>query len=265
MIRLSTATLSFRRTAMTNMYDEAIAQVPRLGQRWLDVNLWEPAMFTDATWVRTLRARLDDAGIRVSSLQGGGAFGVADAAGLEHPVTLRRHAIEAAHLLGCTVVAASGPLRQGSEVGAVIRFLERFAPYAEESGIAHALEPHWRNRIEGIEDYQAIFAAIDSPAYGIALDTGHLFAAGVDIDGLLDRFIDRVMILHLKDADRPATHDFVPFGAGKIDNRGIIRRCAAHGFDGFAVLELEAPDMEYCLVYLAQAYEHFAECTAAVG
>jgi len=81
----------------------------------------------------------------------------------------------------------------------------------------------------------------------------------VSIDSLLDEFVARVAVLHLKDAGRPA-HDFVPFGRGRIDNCGIIRRCATSGFDGFAVLELEVPDMEHCLTYLAEAYERFASC-----
>ncbi len=80
---------------------------------------------------------------------------------------------------------------------------------------------------------------------------------------MLDRFVDRVMVLHLKDADRPGTHDFVPFGRGEIDNRAIIRRCAAAGFDGFAALELEVPDMERCLTYLAEGYAHFAPVVEA--
>ena len=261
MVRLSTATLSVRRLPGIDMYAEAIEQLPRLGQRWLDINLWDPALFTDAGWVRQLRARLDAAGLRVSSIQGGGRFGAGDPADGERQLDLRRHAIEAAQMLGGAVIAASGPPRAGHTIDDVIRFLERFAPIAEASGLTHALEPHWQNRIETIADYEAIFAAVPSPAYGIALDTGHLFAAGVSIDGLLDRFLDRVAILHLKDADRPATHDFVPFGTGLIDNRGIIQRCAQHGEAGFAVLELEVPDMENCLTYLAQAYQHFGDCT----
>jgi len=67
-------------------------------------------------------------------------------------------------------------------------------------------------------------------------------------------------VVHLKDGDRPATHDFVPYGRGKIDNCGIIRRCAVSGFDGFAVIELEVPDMANCLTYLAEAYRYFADC-----
>ena len=261
MIRLSTATLSFRRwlpAGSGDMYAEAIEQMPRLGQRYVDLNLWDAALFTDAAWLREMRRRLDDAGIVVSSLQGAGRFGDPDPAEAERQVELRKWGIEAAHVVGCDVIAASGPRREGSRIEDVIAFLERFAPIAEASGVRHALEPHWQNRIEDVEDYRAIFAAVKSPVYGIALDTGHLYAAGASIDAVLDAFVDRVQVLHLKDADRPATHDFAPFGRGQIDNRAIIRRCAAAGFDGFAVLELEVPDMANCVAYLADGYEHFA-------
>lgn len=261
MVKLTTATLSFRRTPAVNMYDEAIIQLPRFGQRYIDINLWEPALFTDPAWLHGLRRRLDDAGLIVSSLQGGGRFGGTDPADAERQFELRRYAIEAAHVLGAPLIAASGPTRASGDLATLIDFLERFAPIAADSGIAHALEPHWQNRIETIEDYRTIYAAAGTAGYGIALDTGHLFAAEVAIDRLLDEWIDRVMILHLKDGDRPATHDFVPFGTGLIDNRAIIRRCAAHGFTGFASLELEVPDMENCLTYLADAYRHFADCT----
>jgi len=264
MVRLSTATLSFRHWlpgGSGDMYAEAIQHLPRLGQRHVDLNLWDAALFTDATWLRDLKHRLDDAGLVVSSLQGAGRFGDSDPAEAERQVELRKWGIEAAHVLGCGVIAASGPRREGSRIEDVISFLERFAPVAEASGVQHALEPHWHNRIEDVEDYRAIFAAVPSPVYGIALDTGHLYAAGASIDAVLDVFMDRIQVLHLKDADRPATHDFVPFGRGKIDNRGIIRRCAAAGFDGFAVLELEVPDMANCLAYLAEAYEHFTDST----
>ncbi len=267
MVRLSTATLSFRRWlpgGEGDMYAEAIEQLPRLGQRYVDLNLWDPALFTDPAWVRDTRRRIDDAGLVVSSLQGGGRFGDPDSGEADRQIELRRRAIDAAHIFGCAVIAASGPKREGSTIADVTRFLERFGPIAEASGVKHALEPHWHNRIEDVADYRAIFAAVDSPAYGNALDTGHRYAAGVSIDQLLDAFIDRVQVLHLKDADRPATHDFAPFGRGKIDNRGIIRRCAANGFDGFAVVELEVPDMENCLTYLAEAYQHLAADTVSV-
>jgi myo-inositol catabolism protein IolH len=239
------------------MYAEAIANLPRLGQRYVDLNLWDADLFTDPAWRRDLRRRLDDAGLVVSSLQGGGRFGGVDAADAERQLELRRHGIAAAHDFGCDVIAATGPPRAGQSIEDVIRFLERLAPIAEASGVTHALEPHWQNRIEDLDDYRAIFAAVDSPAYAVALDTGHLFAAGVSIDRLLDELVDRVAVLHLKDGDRPASHDFVPFGRGAIDNRAVIRRCQASGFDGFAVIELEVPDMENCLAYLTEAYEHF--------
>ena len=259
MVRLTTATLSFRRAPGVDMYAETIASLPGLGQRRVDVNLWDPALFTNLAWVRDLRRRLDDAGLEVTSVQGGGRFGAVNAVEMDRQLELRQRAIEATQILGATVIAATGPPRADSRIDDVIRFLERFAKIAEASDLAHAIEPHWQNRIEDIDDYAAIFAAVDSSIYGIALDTGHLFAAGVDIDRFLDRFIDRVQILHLKDGDRPFTHDFVPFGAGRIDNHGIIRRCAAAGFDGYAGIELEVPDMEHCLTYLAQAYEYFAD------
>jgi sugar phosphate isomerase/epimerase len=259
-IRLSTATLSFRRwlpDGTGDMYAEAIEQLPKLGQRYVDLNLWDAGLFTDAAWLRGLKRRLDDAGLAVSSLQGAGRFGDPDPAEADRQVELRKWGIEAAHVFGCDVIAASGPRREGSRIEDVIAFLEEFAPVAEASGVRHALEPHWQNRIEDVEDYRAIFAAVPSPVYGIALDTGHLYAAGASIDAVLDAFVGRVQVLHLKDADRPASHDFAPFGRGEIDNRAIIRRCAAAGFDGFAVLELEVPDMANCLAYLAEGYEHF--------
>jgi myo-inositol catabolism protein IolH len=265
MIRLTTATLSFRRWlphGQGDMYAETIEQLPKLGQRYVDVNLWDPALFTDEAWVRDLRRRLDAAGLVVSSVQGGGRFGDPDPAEAERQVELRKRSIEATRILGADVIAASGPRREGSAIEDVVRFVERFAPIAEASGVRHAIEPHWENRVEDVHDYEAIFAAVPSPVYGIALDTGHLYAAGASIDAVLDRFMDRVMVLHLKDADRPGTHDFAPFGRGKIDNLAIIRRCAAAGFDGFAALELEVPDMENCLTYLAEGYRHFAPVAA---
>lgn len=261
MVRLTTATLSFRRwlpRGQGDMYAETIEQLPRLGQRYVDVNLWDPALFADAAWVRDLRRRFDAAGLVVSSVQGGGRFGDPDPAEAERQLELRQRAIEATRILGADLIAATGPRREGSSIEDVVRFLARFAPIAEASGVRHAIEPHWQNRIEDVDDYAAIFAAVPSPAYGIALDTGHLYAAGASIDAVLDRFVDRVMVIHLKDADRPGTHDFAPFGRGTIDNLGIIRRCAAAGFDGFAALELEVPDMENCLTYLAEGYRHFA-------
>jgi sugar phosphate isomerase/epimerase len=264
MIRLTTATLSFRRWlphGQGDMYAEAIEQLPKLGQRRVDVNLWDAALFTDEAWVRDLRRRLDDAGLTVTSVQGGGRFGDPDPGEAERQHELRNRAIAATMILGADLIAASGPRREGSQITDVTRFLEKFAPVAESSGVRHALEPHWQNRIEDVADYAAIFAAVPSPAYGIALDTGHLYAAGASIDAVLDRFMDRLMVLHLKDGDRPGTHDFAPFGRGEIDNRAIVERCARAGFDGFAVLELEVPDMERCLTYLREAYAHFAPVT----
>src|SRR4051812_45857449 len=109
MIRLSTATLSFRRWlpgGQGDMYAEAIEQLPRLGQRYVDLNLWDPALFTDRGWLADLKRRLDAAGLVVSSLQGAGRFGDPDPAEAERQVELRKWGIEAAQLFGCGVVAA---------------------------------------------------------------------------------------------------------------------------------------------------------------
>ncbi|WP_114948428.1 mannonate dehydratase [Microvirga calopogonii] len=89
----------------------------------------------------------------------------------------------------------------------LIRFLEAIIPTAEKVGIRMAIHPDdpprpllGLPRIAGsMEDFEAIFTAVDSPANGLTFCTGSLGANPKnDPAAIAERFADRIYFAHLR-------------------------------------------------------------------
>jgi sugar phosphate isomerase/epimerase len=94
---------------------------------------------------------------------------------------------------------------------------------------------HAGNRLQGLEDYQAVMPHVHERAK-ILLDTGHLLTAGEDILRFAETFADRIGLVHLRDqkGDTP-----VPFGEGDLPFEELIQILKGVGYDGTLVIELE--------------------------
>src|SRR5262249_56829518 len=115
--------------------------------------------------------------------------------------------------------------------------------------------------IQFLEDYEAIFAEIDSPQVGITLDSGHFHSAAVDWRRLIARFSDRILNFHVK--DHLGTQS-VPLGAGEVDLRGYLEALLGIGYQGALAVELEVADLENLPRYTAEAYDTMRQLVVEV-
>ncbi len=124
------------------------------------------------------------------------------------------------------------------------------AALAAERGIIFALHPHVGTLIETADQVTRALAATD---VGWCLDTGHLLIGGTDPAAFAREHGDRITHVHLKDVDEAVAAElragrltllqatrqglFVPLGRGGAPVRAVLEALAAHGYDGWLVLE----------------------------
>jgi inosose dehydratase len=127
---------------------------------------------------------------------------------------------------------------------------------AAESGLTFALHPHAGSYVEFGDEIE--WAAQRAP---LCLDTGHLVYAGLDPVAEIERYRDRLALLHLKDVDPAvlrrgedfwtavAAGVFCPLGRGVVDLDGVLAHARVswatveqdrRGTDGDPVADLRA-------------------------
>lgn len=128
--------------------------------------------------------------------------------------------------------------------------LERIKERAAARGVTACVHPHWGTMIQNADEVERL---LTESAMNLCLDTGHLACGGADVVDLVDRYADRVDIVHAKDIHASMTGKlltgeftwsqgikagmFAPLGQGDIDFAAIVRRLSEAGFDGYYVLE----------------------------
>jgi len=128
------------------------------------------------------------------------------------------------------------------------RAMGRLRELAEEAAgrdVVISLETH-PPYCQNADDMLATMAATDHSHLGINLDTANIFYynEGRDSADELDRVIDHVVSLHLKDTDGGfKSAQFPPLGEGVVQFERIFATLDAAGFDGPLTLELEGPLM----------------------
>jgi mannonate dehydratase len=116
----------------------------------------------------------------------------------------------------------------------LIEFLERVAPAAEAAGVKLTLHPDDPPRAmfglpriaSNVEDYQALFDAVPTPANGMCFCTGSLGASPVnDLATIAQRFAPRIYFAHLRSTRREADGSFYESDHldGDFDMIGVLR------------------------------------------
>lgn len=127
----------------------------------------------------------------------------------------------------------------------MIEVLKQLAPAAEDMGVLVLLENHANNVLETIQDYEEIFAAIDSPNVGMCLDTGHFEGVGISLIDVVNTFPHRILHVDLKDCRKfGAGHDTVVFGEGETDFDAFLNHLLSKGYHGYLVVDNGRTDGE---------------------
>jgi sugar phosphate isomerase/epimerase len=187
---------------------------------------------------RDLGARVADHGLTLAGLHLG-AIMTAPEAKYRALVDYTKRAIDVAAELGAGIVVTGGPDRATEPFDPFLDALETLAPHLAGTPVRLALENHYFNSLQFIEDYDYVFRRVDSPSIGITLDTGHFTSAGVDPAAVAARFTDKIFHVHIK--DHIGTQS-VALGTGETNNVGMARVLKAAGYTGYLSQELEVAD-----------------------
>jgi len=239
--RLSVATICFDGFGDEN-FEPTFAHAPALGVRDIELNAWYPRSLTPGGLASVLH-RCAEHGLRPATLQVSPFAPGPDSADLTRETTRWMWLFEAAERLGVRIVKATGARRtERGGLAAVIDLLRQIAPVAAERGLTIAAENHFGNVLEHPADYEDLFAAVDSPALGMCLDTGHFAASGHDPAVVARQFANRLVHVDLKDCAAPGADRFVRFGEGVVDFDATLSTVVRAGYTGYLVIELPLID-----------------------
>jgi len=262
-VELAVATICFDGFA-NKKHEPAFRQVPQLGVRNVEFNVWYPEVITP-NYLATVKSRCAAAGLKPVSVQGSG-FGGEGASGVLKDVGHKLALMYGARDLGCRRVKCTGAER-GTQGGlkSVIEVCKELAPAAKELDQIVLLENHAKNVLETIADYEEIFAAIDSPHVGMCCDVAHFWGTGIDPLAVIEKFSSRILHVDLKDnRTKGGGHDVVPYGEGITDFKAILDLLRAKNYRGYLLIEQAWREpREPVLPSLAKGRDLFAPYTTS--
>lgn len=223
-------------------HEPAMEFIPQFGFKNVELNLWYPDQITPS-YIARLKQRCADAGLKPISVQGS-SFGAEGRHAVMKDYSHKLLMMQYARQLGCHIVKFTGAKRgtQG-ELKSIIQVCKELAPAAEEMGVLVTLENHTGNNLEMIEDYEAIFDAIDSSNIGLCLDTGHFEGSGIRLGEVVKRLHSRAFHVDLKDCEAFGKgHKTVPFGEGTTDFDAFLSQLMNTGYQGYLVIEQAWPE-----------------------
>lgn len=154
-----------------------------------------------------------------------------------------RHAIEMAAALGSDCVSIwSGILRDDiGEEEAFERLLASLGPVVQHAialGVTIGFEPEPGMFVDSMERFHILSETINSPAFQLTLDVGHLHCQGeTPIAKHIQRWADSLVNVHIEDM-RAGVHEHLMFGEGEIEFPPILRALRDANYLGGVHVEL---------------------------
>jgi inosose dehydratase len=224
------------------------------GVSWIHGLGYQPhvALYEDPALLRKRMARYG-----VSFSQVDAAFPLSGPEGLTRGVAYVQKSIAWAKLAGCPCVDTTDGLHQPTAynderaLDLMAFAYEQILTTAEAHGITINIEPHGYFTTNP-DVMERMLAFVDSPLLRLNIDTGNTFIAGRDPVEYLERFIDKVAHVHVKDVSQSLAEkvrggqtgiavSHCALGSGV--NADNIRTCLAmlhkHGYTGTLSIECE--------------------------
>lgn len=224
------------------------------GVSWIHGLGYQPHV---ATWEDPvlLRRKMESYGVTFSQVDAAYPLSGKDGPVRGVPYVLR--AIQWAHLIGCPRVDTTDGMERpegltdDEAMDLMRREYEQIVEVAEAHRIVVNIEPHgyFTTRPECME---RMLAFCDSPYLRLNMDTGNTFIAGQDPVAYLERFIDRVDHIHLKDVSESlaaaargeqtgiaVSHCALGEGVNAAGIRSCLELLRDRGYDGILSIECE--------------------------
>ena len=154
--------------------------------------------------------------------------------------------------------------------------VNKLGKIAKDMGIRLTYHHHMGTVVQTEAEIDRLMANTDPEVFGLLFDSGHLAYCGEDYMSVLNKYIDRVWHVHLKDirpdkiAEVKKNHmsflqgvrlgTFTVPGDGAIDFAPIFDVLAQHDYEGYVLVEAEQdPAVANPLEYALKARKYIAE------
>lgn len=120
--------------------------------------------------------------------------------------------------------------------------LRRLGARTAEIGVPLVYHHHMNSTGETPEAIAAILQDVPGAAVGLLFDIAHYQQGGGDPVAFIRRFGRAIKVVHLKDVRPIETapgYQWVELGRGRVDVKGCVAALKEHGFDGWAIVELD--------------------------
>lgn len=117
--------------------------------------------------------------------------------------------------------------------------LHRALKTAAANSLSINLGNHPGNRIENSDDFGRVLNAIDDPSLRILADTGHFYTVGDTPLKVIERWPDRIGLVHLNDRRNGRG---VALGTGDLQIEAVLQSLARANYRGDLVFELETDE-----------------------
>jgi inosose dehydratase len=135
--------------------------------------------------------------------------------------------------------------------------LNAMAAALRTRGMRVVFHPHVGTYVETRPEIDRLLAMTDPALLGLCPDTGHLAYAGADPEAVCVDYASRIWYVHLKDIDARILREvraerldfaaavrrglFVLLGQGTVDMRRIFAALTTAAYDGWVIVEQDAP------------------------
>ncbi|SEI17580.1 Sugar phosphate isomerase/epimerase [Rhizobium tibeticum] len=265
---------AYAQTQPRRFWDKILDGVAASGVTGIELTFspfnWQDAIKTYGS-VESFAAELSSRGLTLAS----GFFAELEAAGDFTEAGAQSAIIDKAEryadflkACGSDIMVIGAPLRQTpgatpvrffdfEQARKIADFLNRLGAVLYGRGVRLALHTEAHSIFAGGRDVDLMMLLTDPAYVNMCPDTAHLILAGSDPLQVVDRHHERVIIAHWKDGLGPMPSDtpidahihdrhrpyFCGFGLGRVDWPGWARLLRDRGYQGWAILELDAaPD-----------------------
>jgi inosose dehydratase len=214
-----------------------------------------PASVTDtdyAVWLSRLMAGKREHGLAVSSIYTDAEFvnpalWPGERAGFEAVIAILR-GLGAEYLVCGGGPPANGSPHAAEDYRAMASALEEIGRICVEYGLQLCYHPHLDTFVETAEQLDRLADASDPELVGLCLDPAHLVLKGDDPVAALERHVERVRYVHLKDVAHgdltglrglERYEAFTELGEGRVDLVGMVDVLRRNDYSGPLVVELD--------------------------
>lgn len=169
------------------------------------------------------------------------------------------------------------PVLSDQQFDALARGLNECGRLAREKGIKFGIHPHMGTGVQSAKDIDRVMESTDPELVHLILDAGHTAAAGEDPCALLEKYISRIPLVHIKDGRRAVMKRVreenlsflkgvtagmftTPGDGDAVDWDTFFSILDRHDFKGWIVVEAEQdPTKAHPLVYTMNARKFIRE------